>query len=212
MRARTCLRARTGGSPPGFRIRRPEGRRTWRVRRPVPSGFRIGSGGASPSAWRFQGSGSGSDPRTRGFPCLSQGSSCPLGPAGSGSDGCAPLAASAVRLVFRGIPAVFSDAARGHRFRHRSGQTFSTLFKGFPLRRARRSRRLDTWKLRPLPESRKQNAVYLSTAHRKYGGQVGGMPSEVPIPRCGIAGAARFRTFGQAFSGLSAPAGATGAR
>jgi hypothetical protein len=59
MRAGTCLPARVHGPPPGFRvIRDPKGsEETRRFRRPVPSGFRIGSGGASPSAWRFQGSG-----------------------------------------------------------------------------------------------------------------------------------------------------------
>lgn len=187
----------------------PKAKRARRFRRPVPSGFRIGSGGASPSAWRFQRSGFGSGPRTRGFPCLSQGSSCPLGPGNSGSDGCAPLAASAVCLAFRRIPGVFSDAARGQSLPPSLGLTFPCLLRGFPRQRAGRSLRLDDLKLRPRPESRKQNGVDLSTARRKYGGQVGGLPPVVLIPRRNIAGAARPA---HSASDLSAPTGATVAR
>ena len=88
------------------------------------------------------------------------------------------------------VPDVFSDAARGQSLPPRSGLTFPCLLKGFPYRRVGRSPRLDDLKLRLEPESRKRIPGMFSTARRKYGGQVGGLPSGLPILRRTIAGAA----------------------
>lgn len=80
----------------------------------VPSGFRFGSGGASPSAWRFQELVSC---QVRGLEGSMPKQSLPRvmwGLDGASSDDCAPLAASAVRLglVRRPFLLVFRHCSR----------------------------------------------------------------------------------------------------
>lgn len=88
------------------------------IGRLVPSGFRFGSGGASPSAWRFQELVSC---QARGLEGSMPEQSLPRvmwSLDGSSSDDCAPLAASAVRRVrSEDHSCGFSDTARGHRCR-----------------------------------------------------------------------------------------------
>lgn len=122
----------------------------------VPSGFRFGSGGASPSAWRFQ------EPvlcQVRGLEGSMPEQSLPRvmwGLDGASSDDCAPLAASAVRLgpVPRTFPAGFPTLLAGIAVAP-SGQFFSVRFQGLIPDFAGWSQPLDTWRLRPLAESRK---------------------------------------------------------
>jgi hypothetical protein len=85
------------------------------VRRLVPSGFRVGSGGASPSAWRFQEHGLVSWPANLRFNLPKQ--SLPRVTWSRGnpsSDDSAPLAASAVREIGpKTFPACFPTLLTG---------------------------------------------------------------------------------------------------
>jgi hypothetical protein len=134
--------------PPRGRAPVPKDR--FSVRRLVPSGFGIGSGGASPSAWRFQEHGIVSMPAD--LRCSMPKQSLPrvawsLG--NSSSDGCAPLAASAVREIGpKTSPACFPTLLTGIAVAS-IRLSFSVQFQGFipgtcglasPLQRLRAAR------------------------------------------------------------------------